>query len=111
LKVANGNLELFIEIENKVLAFGFLPKPSNFTDIATNPVWDQLFAKDYGRLPTSGKLEIQVGRLQWDDWGEGALAAKWETGEVVGQIRYEYAINLMQRLGFSLSRVGLDFIQ
>jgi hypothetical protein len=28
---------------------------------------------------------------------------------VVAQLRYEYALNLLQRLGTTLSRVGLDF--
>jgi len=31
--------------------------------------------------------------------------------EIVAQLRYEYALNLLQRLGQDLSRIGLDFVQ
>ena len=33
-----------------------------------------------------------------------------KTGVVVAELRYEYALNLLSRLGFAKSRVGLDFI-
>ena len=31
------------------------------------------------------------------------------SAQVVAHLRYEYALNLLQRLAVSLSRVGLDF--
>jgi len=39
------------------------------------------------------------------------LETKVENAEVVAELRYEYALNLLQRLGFSRSRVGLDFVR
>ena len=38
------------------------------------------------------------------------LKIKPQEGVVVAELRYEYALNLLSRLGFSKSRVGLDFI-
>ena len=37
------------------------------------------------------------------------LVLKHHMAKVVSQLRYEYAINLLQKLGVSLTRVGLDF--
>ncbi len=38
------------------------------------------------------------------------LEIKPEEATVVAELRYEYALNLLSRLGFAKSRVGLDFI-
>lgn len=29
--------------------------------------------------------------------------------KIVGQLRYEYALNLIQKLGIEFTRIGLDF--
>jgi hypothetical protein len=38
------------------------------------------------------------------------LLAKTQAAQIVGQLRYEYAINLVQGLGANFTRVGLDFL-
>lgn len=38
------------------------------------------------------------------------LKVRPQKGIVVAELRYEYALNLLSRLGFAKSRVGLDFI-
>ena len=30
--------------------------------------------------------------------------------QVIAQLRYEYALNLLQKLGVSMTRIGLDFV-
>ncbi|HUY04338.1 MAG TPA: hypothetical protein VMV33_13730, partial [Rhodocyclaceae bacterium] len=82
--------------------FGFLPN----TAALSNPRWEQMFAKN------SGVFEDLDRRLTIADLsasGNGELAAASTTGQVVAQLRYEYALNLLQRLGTNLSRIGLDF--
>lgn len=32
------------------------------------------------------------------------------SARVVAQLRYEYALNLVQRLGGTLTRIGLDYV-
>ena len=44
------------------------------------------------------------------DSGQG-LTIKPHTGVVVAELRYEYALNLLGKLGVAKSRVGLDFIK
>lgn len=41
---------------------------------------------------------------------ENGIKSKIATFPIVAQLRYEYALNLLQRFGSSLSRVGLDFV-
>lgn len=38
------------------------------------------------------------------------LVAENHLGTIVGQLRYEYAINLVQALGANFTRIGLDFL-
>ncbi|MEM5470775.1 response regulator receiver domain [Hoeflea sp. AS60] len=38
------------------------------------------------------------------------LVMKPYPAEVIAQLRYEYALNLLQKLGTSMTRIGLDFI-
>ncbi|WP_205930622.1 hypothetical protein, partial [Pseudomonas viridiflava] len=42
--------------------------------------------------------------------GDTGLTFNEQKCEVVAQLRYEYALNLLQKLGGHLSRVGLDFV-
>jgi hypothetical protein len=47
-------------------------------------------------------LSVELG-------SKGLVMRKYQA-QVVAQLRYEYALNLMQRLGTSMTRVGLDFV-
>ena len=40
----------------------------------------------------------------------GQLEQRHGSAQIVGQLRYEYALNLLHRLGGSLTRIGLDFL-
>ena len=40
----------------------------------------------------------------------GQLEPRHGSARIVGQLRYEYALNLLHRLGGSLTRIGLDFL-
>ena len=40
----------------------------------------------------------------------GQLEPQHGSARIVGQLRYEYALNLLHRLGGSLTRIGLDFL-
>ncbi|MFH1871976.1 MAG: response regulator receiver domain [Pseudomonadota bacterium] len=96
-----GN-HLFLRIDGSSQAFGFLPP----TSAASNPKWEQMFAKNSGRFEDSDRL-LTIADLSAA--GNGELAANFTEGQVVAQLRYEYALNLLQRLGANLSRIGLEF--
>jgi len=65
------------------------------------------FAQNQGKFENDFK--ICVARLKWDPKSEAPVAT-WVNAEIVSQLRYEYALNLLQRLGGSLMRIGLDFV-
>lgn len=111
LNGANSNVFLFLKLDGKVECLKFAPKAS---DGESNPDWATFFAGKQGRfakgsfmLPVRGILASKIS----DDpekWGPLKLTSA-QTVEIVAQLRYEYALNLLQRLGANLSRVGLDF--
>ena len=65
-----------------------------------------MFAANQGCFSTEGTWELTLARIRGN--GDG-IRSESTTGVVVGQVRYEYALNLLHRLGYHLSRVGLDF--
>ena len=76
------------------------------------PEWQLFYAKDAGIFETGDEAD---GRLQFDAAStvacdEGELAPKRGRARIVGHLRYEYALNLLDRLGGSLTRIGLDFL-
>ena len=69
------------------------------------PQWEVLYAEKEGKF-SKKDFRFTVSRIKK---GKTRLIAKPEKARVVGQLRYEYALNLIQKLGVSLTRVGLDF--
>ncbi|MBV5273014.1 MAG: hypothetical protein JZU52_05005 [Lamprocystis purpurea] len=110
LESASSANYLFLEIDRKLRCFSFLPlSPNNFggvRDRTPNPKWEQMFAERQGRFDNTGN-RFQITRTAG---GSERLALSTYSATVVAQLRYEYALNLLQRLGASLSRVGLDFV-
>lgn len=84
---------------------------------SSNPEWFTLYAANQGRF-SDGKF--QMYRLAADPTQAvaedgaspkaGALKVEVVEAELVTQLRYEYALSMMHKLGGSLTRVGLDFL-
>ena len=100
LKIATSNEMIFVEILGKLAAFKFVD------GAGSNPRWEQMFASNNGIIEENWKIDI--ARLAIAD---GKIVPFNASVKVVAQLRYEYALNLLQRLGNSLSRVGLDFVK
>lgn len=98
----NSNRHLFIEIDNNIVAFCF----NDHGDESSSPQWTQLYAANGGYFDENSLdfvISIVVSR-------EKTLVLDEVRTTVVAQLRYEYALNLVQRLGVSMTRIGLDFI-
>ena len=93
------NRYVFVRIGGEVKVFCFNEQ------VESAPQWHALYAEDTGRFSREG-FRFDVSRIEQ---GEAGLIAKTREARVVGQLRYEYALNLIQKLGISLTRVGLDF--
>lgn len=101
LETAHDGNFLFLEVNGEKQAFSFVPLVSGKEP---NPKWEQFFAENQGRFATSFSFRIQ--RITETS---GSLTRTPMNATVVSQLRYEYALNLLQRLGGNLSRVGLEF--
>lgn len=101
LREANQNIFIFIKDEPHLGCYSFCPM-----GLANkNPQWEQFFAKNNGKFENQ-MGELIIGRLNDSETG---LVFGENSAKIVGQLRYEYALNLLQRLGTNLSRVGLDY--
>ena len=84
-----------------------------FTDQSNSvPEWRLFFAQHGGIFGGGGEPD---GGLQFNAaltvvFEEETLGPKHGCARIVGQLRYEYALNLLVRLGGSLSRIGLGFL-
>lgn len=99
-KAVDGNY-LFFDIGEDHQCFCFTENSKSA------PKWEQMFASNQGQFDPSQKITVQ--RVLADD--NGKLAIREVEARIVAQLRYEYALNLLHRLGANLSRVGLDFVR
>jgi hypothetical protein len=86
---------VFFSIGDNVEAFKFSPSAR-----------EEMFASNQGKF-IDEQSTVGVSRLSGVDGN--LVLSSIEPVRIVAQLRYEYALNLLQRLGSTLSRVGLDF--
>lgn len=120
LSRAHGGNHLFLEIDEQVSVFSFTPSPktgsSGEHDAKPSPKWEQMFAADQGIFNGADGRELtilraaEVAGMDEREPGKRQLMLSKCSASVVAQLRYEYALNLLHRLGTTLSRVGLDFV-
>jgi CheY-like chemotaxis protein len=96
-----SNRFVFLQLDGAVKGFCF-NDPSRDSSA---PQWETLYAEKRGEF-VEGTFKFTALRSQS---GKTRLVSKGYEAVVVSQLRYEYALNLMQRLGGSLTRIGLDF--
>ena len=77
-----------------------------------NPEWRLFLAENGGIFVTDddgdGRSQFCAASTVAGDVGQ--LESQQGVARIVGQLRYEYALNLLHRLGGSLTRIGLDFL-
>ncbi|MFN3727933.1 MAG: response regulator receiver domain [Allosphingosinicella sp.] len=96
----NSNNYLFLKLDGKVRVYSSVEGGS----ADPQPHWYLFYADDFGKVGQD--LTFKLSRLR--DVG-GSLTVELCDAKIVSELRYEYAINLMHKLGGSLTRVGLDF--
>ena len=97
----NSNRYIFLQTDNDVEIYCF----NNPSGDDSAPHWETLYAENFGKFRgDSFQFRIWQARA-----GKTKPIFKYHTVTVVSQLRYEYALNLIQKLGSSLTRIGLDF--
>ena len=97
----NSNLYLFLTLEGEVKKFCFNSQGKD----ATAPIWRTFYAERRGLLDKDFNFQLSVVAA-----GSRRLVATVHRSQVIAQLRYEYALNLLQKLGVSMTRIGLDFV-
>ena len=101
----NSGKLIFLPLEEGVVPFSFIPGNDN-----AEPVWTSFLADDEGRLSNrEGSSETKYFVVTTLVERGPGIVTDQICAEIVGQLRYEYALNFVQKLGSSLTRVGLDF--
>ena len=91
----------------------FLFNPSSKAD--SKPHWELFLAENAGKFASDGydlsiwKAEGNVEAIREPESDSPELVVRKYHATVISQLRYEYALNLSQKFGGSLTRVGLDF--
>jgi hypothetical protein len=96
-----SNRFVFLQLDGAVKGFCFNEQSRD----GSAPHWDTLYADKRGTF-NKGTFNFKVFKNQI---GKTRLVLKPCVATVVSQLRYEYALNLIQKLGVSLTRIGLDF--
>jgi len=98
----SSNRYVYCDIQGTVEGFCFnSPEGEN-----SSPSWHVLYAGNQGIFDDIDCYKFHVSRIKHTDDG---LISHCCEAEVVAQLRYEYALNLLQKLGVNLTRIGLDF--
>lgn len=110
-KSINQNEHVFIRYNDGIKTFRFTEN-----DIS-NPVWETFYALNHGNYVEGNILKLQHLRplLTEPNNQESDPIPQLKLSDVkdvkaIASLRYEYGLNLLQKLGGNQSRVGLDFI-
>lgn len=76
----------------------------------SSPVWRLFTAAQYGKFDIDSVTGTAPLKLSYLCGLSEGLKIENCDGKIVAQLRYEYALNLIQKLGVEMTRVGLDFI-
>jgi len=99
---ASESLSIFLPIDNQIFYGHFLKGGA----LKASPEWEEMFAPDQGHV--GDEYTFEVIRSKWCD-EKKCVVTESNCAKIVAQLHYEYALNLLHRLGSSMSRVGLDF--
>jgi hypothetical protein len=101
----NSGTYCFIEVSGNVIGLGVKDPAKDVGEPANSKVtWRSMIAKNGGGI-TNGQLRILDIKLDGDQ-----IAANDEPATVHAKLRYEYALNFIQRVGGSVSRIGLGYV-
>ena len=100
LEGVQTNRYVFLAQNDSTAVFSFSDGPS------ASPEWHLLQAANGGRFRNGG-FQLEVSRTEM---GTRSPIVVSYAAQVVGQLRYEYALNLAQKLGAFVTRVGLEFV-
>ncbi len=117
---ADAGNYLFLEIDEQISVLSFTPSPkkdlTKEIEATPSPKWEQMFAAAQGVFDGPEGRALTILRAAEEtvttesEEQRTQLRLYASSASVVAQLRYEYALNLLHRLGATLSRVGVGFV-
>ncbi|MNS01479.1 hypothetical protein D3C72_327620 [compost metagenome] len=74
------------------------------------PVWRLFNADNFGIIEIDTPTRSASLKLHYLCGKTGELSIRTSDVKIIAQLRYEYALNLIQKLGTEMTRVGLDYL-
>lgn len=110
LKKVNENEYIFIEIDEQAT-------PLHLKFANGNPKWETFYAHNQGYFDNAKQLKVNCMRAEKavdSEERQDKTPPKLESAELtmtaITELRYEYALNLLQQFSSNQSRVGLNFV-
>ncbi|MGA9618841.1 MAG: response regulator receiver domain [Serratia proteamaculans] len=103
----NSGSYCYIEYKGEVLGLGVKSPKEDSNNPAVQKVDWRAFVAQRGGIIEGGKLSLLELQLELDDL---KIKSVQQEVEVVAKLRYEYALNYIQRIGASVSRIGLGYV-
>ena len=102
----NSNTMIFLNhsLEKGVQSFSIFPTEGE----SGSPYWRMMLAPDNGQFSLKdGIADITLHSITGE---KGTLEIVPKQAQIVSQLRYEHALNLINKLGVEFTRIGLDFV-
>ena len=100
----NSNTLIFLKEDDVIKTYTVYPRGGQFG----SPIWRLFMAADFGKFVIEEDHTAKLS-LSYLFSKEKQMQVKEVDAKLVGQLRYEYALNLIQKLGIEFTRIGLDF--
>jgi hypothetical protein len=100
----NSNTLIFLKEDDAIKTYTVYPRGGQFG----SPIWRLFMAADFGKFVIEEDHTAKLS-LSYLLSKEKQMQVKEVDAKLVGQLRYEYALNLIQKLGIEFTRIGLDF--
>ena len=103
----NSGSYCYVEYEGKILGLGVKSPKDDSSNPAVQKVDWRAFVAQRGGVIENGQLSLLELQLELDNL---KIKSDIREAEVVAKLRYEYALNYIQRIGTSVSRIGLGYV-
>lgn len=103
----NSGSYCYVEHEGKILGLGVKPPKDDSSNPAVQKIDWRTFVAQRGGMIENGLLSLLELQLELDDL---KIKSNHKDAKIIAKLRYEYALNYIQRVGTSVSRIGLGYV-
>ncbi len=103
----NSGSYCYVEHEGHILGLGVKPPKDDSSNPAVQKIDWRTFVALHGGVIKDGILSLLELKLELDDM---KIKSNHKDAAIIAKLRYEYALNYIQRVGTSVSRIGLGYV-